>query len=86
MNTQKNNSRRIANTQKKKIALYFILFIRKFNYKKNQILNNFSYLILNYVRFRFDMLLLNIKQVNLEYTLRRMKQNLKHAIPIQTKN
>ena len=31
------------------------------------------------VRFGFDMLVFNIKQVNLEYILRRMKQNLKHA-------
>ena len=48
---------------------------------KTQILNNFSYLIVNYVRFGFDMLVFNIKQVNLEYILRRTKQNLKHVIP-----
>ena len=32
------------------------------------------------------MLVFNIKQVNLEYILHRMKQNLKHATPIQIKN
>ena len=32
------------------------------------------------------MLLFNIKQVNLEHTLRRMKQNLKLAILIQRRN
>ena len=35
----------------------------------------------SYVRFGFDMLVFNIKQVNLEYILRRTKQNLKHATP-----
>ena len=33
----------------------------------------------------FDMLVLNITQVNLKYTLRHMKQNLKHVTPIQKK-
>ena len=37
------------------------------------------------VRLGFDMLVFNIKQVNLEYILRRAKQNLKHATSIQTK-
>ena len=32
-------------------------------------------------RFGFDMLVFNIKQVNLEYILWRKKQNLKHATP-----
>jgi hypothetical protein len=32
------------------------------------------------------MLVFNIKQVNLEHILLRTKQNLKHAIPIQTRN
>ena len=32
------------------------------------------------------MLVFNIKEVNLEHILRRTKQNLKHEIPIQTKN
>ena len=31
------------------------------------------------------MLVFNIKQVNLEYILRRTKQNLKHATPIKKK-
>ena len=44
---------------------------------KNQILNNFSYFIVNKVSFDFDMLVFNIKQVNLEYILRHTKQNLK---------
>ena len=48
-NTQKNNSHRIANTQKIIYLHYilFILFIWKFQHTKNQILNKFSYLILN---------------------------------------
>ena len=82
-NTQK-NSRRIANTPKN---ILFILFIRKFNYyMKNQILNIVLYLIVNQVRLGFDMLVFNIKQANLEYILRRTKQNLRHATPIQTKS
>ena len=39
----------------------------------------------SWIRFGFDMLLFNIKQVNLEYILRCTKQNLKHATPIQIK-
>ena len=37
------------------------------------------------VRFGFNMLVLNIKQVNLEYILRRTKQNLKYATPKKKK-
>ena len=36
--------------------------------------------------FDFDMLVFNIKQVNLVCILRSMKPNLKHATPIQKKN
>ena len=35
--------------------------------------------------FGFDMLVLNIKQVNLEYILQHTNQNLKHATPIKNK-
>ena len=37
----------------------------------------------SWVRFGFDILVFNIKQVNLEYILRRTKQDLKLATPIQ---
>ena len=71
----------------KQVNLEYILRRSKQNwYTKNQIFSNFSYLILNYIRFSFKMLVFNIKQVNLEYILRRTKQNLKHATAIQTNN